>query len=60
MITLYNTLAGFILHRLGRIPQTGETFKCGVLQLEIVDMDGHHIDKVLVTLIKENESKPDE
>lgn len=47
---IYNTLGGFILHRLGRIPETGETFKCGELHLEIVDMDGHHIDKVLVTL----------
>lgn len=49
---IYNTLAGFILHRLGRIPQTGETFKWGQLHLEIVDMDGRHIDKVLVILKK--------
>ncbi len=57
---IYNTLAGFILYRLGRIPYTGETFKCGQINIEIVDMDGHHIDKVLVTLIGENESTPDE
>lgn len=57
---IYNTLAGFILYRLGRIPHTGETFKCGQINIEIVDMDGHHIDKVLVTLIGENESTPDE
>ncbi|HPX77529.1 MAG TPA: hemolysin family protein [Methanobacterium sp.] len=57
---IYNSLAGFILHRLGRVPETGEIFKCGVLQLEIVDMDGHQIDKVLVTLKKENEKTDDD
>lgn len=56
---IYNTLGGFILYRLGRIPHTGETLKCGQLNLEIVDMDGHHIDKVLVTLVREDESPSD-
>lgn len=44
----FNTLAGFILHQLEHIPHTGETFTWKEFVLEIIDMDGHRIDKVLV------------
>ena len=48
----YRTLAGFVLWRLGRVPMTGEHFEweaAGDLWcFEVVDMDGHRIDKVLV------------
>lgn len=46
---VYQTLAGFILNYLGRIPETGESFQSENLSFEVVDMDGHHIDKVLVS-----------
>jgi putative hemolysin len=46
---VYQTLAGFILNYLGKIPDTGESFQSGNLIFEVVDMDGHHIDKVLVS-----------
>ena len=46
---VYQTLAGFILNYLGRIPETGESFQSEDLSFEVVDMDGHHIDKVLVS-----------
>lgn len=49
----FDTLAGFILHRLERIPQTGDTLDWKGFALEIVDMDGHRIDKVLVKISKE-------
>jgi len=45
----FDTLAGFILHELEHIPQTGETIDWKGFRLEIIDMDGHRIDKVLVT-----------
>lgn len=45
----YHTLAGFILDRLGSIPRTGEVVEWKGFLLEIVDMDGNRIDKVLVT-----------
>jgi putative hemolysin len=45
----YQTLAGFILIRLGRIPATGDRFEWQGLGFEVVDMDGNRIDKVLVT-----------
>jgi putative hemolysin len=46
----YDTLAGFILHQLERIPTTGELLEWKNFTFEIVDMDGHRIDKVLVTV----------
>jgi putative hemolysin len=48
----YNTLAGFIMERIGRIPKTGETLKHGDSLFEIVDMDGNRIDKVLVKKVR--------
>jgi putative hemolysin len=43
------TLAGFILDRLGHLPEAGETLVDSGLTIEIIDMDGRRIDKVLVT-----------
>jgi len=50
----FTTLAGFILSYLNRIPETGEEFSWNNFDFEIIDMDGHHIDKVLVRKNKEN------
>jgi putative hemolysin len=44
----YETVAGLVLHRLGRLPQTGERVQIGEWTLEVVDMDGRRIDKLLV------------
>lgn len=44
----YHTLAGMILEQTGHIPNVGETFTTGDFLVEIVDMDGRRIDKVLV------------
>ncbi|MBI5372889.1 MAG: HlyC/CorC family transporter [Sphingobacteriales bacterium] len=49
----FDTLAGFVLHELERIPKTGDKLNWKGFTLEIVDMDGHRIDKVLVTLSRE-------
>lgn len=45
---LYETLGGFIMTYLGHVPATGETFKWEEFTFEIMDMDRHRIDKVLV------------
>lgn len=45
----YLTLAGFIIHYLGRLPVTGEKFSYNGVEIEIVDMDGIKIDKVILT-----------
>lgn len=46
---VYDTLAGCILNELERIPQTGDKLEWRDFTFEIMDMDGHRIDKVLVT-----------
>jgi len=56
----FDTLAGFILHRLERIPHTGDTLEWQGFKFEIVDMDGHRIDKVLVIISKEIKSEMEE
>ena len=49
----FDTLAGFILHQLKRIPLTGDKFDWEGFSLEIIDMDAQRIDKVLVNISKE-------
>jgi putative hemolysin len=49
----FDTLAGFILHELERIPQTGDKLEWKSFRIEIVDMDSHRIDKVLVKISSE-------
>lgn len=44
----YQTLSGFILYHLGYIPVEGEKFDWENYTFEIVDLDRHKIDKVLV------------
>ena len=46
----FDTLAGFILHELKKIPQTGDTFEWRGFEFEVVDMDGHRIDKIMVKI----------
>jgi putative hemolysin len=45
----FSTLAGLILDRLGHIPSIGDSAEWDGLHLEVVDMDGQRIDRVLVT-----------
>jgi putative hemolysin len=49
----FDTLAGFILHELKRIPKPGDTFEWRGFSFEIVDMDGQRIDKVIVNISDE-------
>jgi putative hemolysin len=45
----FSTIAGLILDRLGHIPSIGDKAEWDGLDLEVVDMDGQRIDRVLVT-----------
>lgn len=45
----YETLGGFVLAQMGRIPSVSDCFEWNGLRFEVVDMDGKRIDKVLVT-----------
>jgi putative hemolysin len=44
---VYQTLAGFVMMQLGRIPVVADYFEWGGLRFEVMDMDGNRIDKVL-------------
>jgi putative hemolysin len=45
----FSTIAGLILDQLGHIPSIGDDVQWNGLGLEVVDMDGQRIDRVLVT-----------
>jgi putative hemolysin len=45
----FSTVSGLILDRLGRIPSVGDTTEWEGLRLEVLDMDGQRIDRILVT-----------
>jgi len=45
----FNTISGLILNELRRIPSSGDTLLWLNFEIEILDMDGARIDKVLLT-----------
>lgn len=44
----FDTIAGFALWQLGRLPQAGDAFDWNGWRFEVVDMDGRRIDKLAV------------
>ena len=44
----YSTVSGIVLAELERIPATGDTLRWHGLAIEVVDMDGRRIDKLLI------------
>jgi len=48
----YQTLAGFVVKTLGHVPKEGETFEAQGYIFEVLDMDRHRVDKVLVMQVK--------
>jgi len=47
----YETLSGFVMMSLGRVPQVTDHFEWNSLNFEVIDMDGRRVDKVLVTTL---------
>jgi len=48
----YSTVAGFVFNNINKIPQIGDKFNYSDYIIEIVDIDGKRIDKVLITKVK--------
>ena len=46
----YETLAGLVLDKMGSIPKAGDRCSWESCSIEVVDMDGNRIDKVIVTI----------
>lgn len=47
----YQTLNGFLMYELGKIPQTTDIVEVAGWRLEIMDMDGKRVDKVLAQML---------
>ena len=48
----FQTVGGFVVHRLARIPKEGDHIEYRGHRYEVVDMDRHRLDKVLVSPTK--------
>ena len=56
----YTTIAGFILSLSGKIPDEKEIYDWDRFHFEILDIDGHQIDKILVTDLGPQEEETEE
>ncbi|MEW6185323.1 MAG: hemolysin family protein [Thermodesulfobacteriota bacterium] len=45
----FQTLGGFVMMQMGRVPKASEYFRWQGLRLEVADMDGKRVDKVLIS-----------
>lgn len=54
----YQTLGGFVITFLGRIPKTADSFEWSGMRFEVVDMDGLRVDKVLVAPLTSEAEEP--
>ncbi len=51
-IGMYKTIAGFLLNRFGRVPNEGEKINFGNFLFEILEIRGHKISKIRLTISK--------
>jgi putative hemolysin len=49
---LYQTLGGLVMALMGRIPKSGDHLNWSGFRLEVMDMDGHRVDKVLIKALQ--------
>jgi len=54
----YETFGGFIMKHLGHVPHEGEAFELHGYHIEVIDMDGHRVDKVLLMTLKPGVQAP--
>ena len=55
---IFQTIGGFVMHKIGHVPKAGNAFELDGFRYEVVDMDGNRIDKILVkTNIKNKGAK---
>ncbi|MFT3756590.1 MAG: hemolysin family protein [Pseudoxanthomonas sp.] len=56
----YNTVAGMVIEHFGRIPQVGESFTWAGWRIEVVDLDGARIDKLLLQKLPHDDDGDDD
>ncbi|NJD05437.1 MAG: HlyC/CorC family transporter [Methylococcaceae bacterium] len=52
-----HTVGGFVMLQLGRVPKSSDHFHYAGLRVEVVDMDGHRVDKILVSRCDEPDTE---
>lgn len=52
----YQTVGGFVMTHLGKIPRAGDRFEWAGMKIEVLDMDRNRVDKLLVTQTTTSES----
>ena len=55
----YSTVAGFVFSNINKIPQIGDKFEYAGYLIEIVDIDGKRIDKILIRQVKQGPGSQD-
>ena len=55
----YHTAAGMVIAYYGRIPNTGEVFDWAGWRIEVVDLDGPRIDKLLMSRVERTDADDD-
>ena len=53
----YSTVSGLVLDELEKIPSVGDAFLWNGLSIEVVDMDGRRIDRLLIQRVPSGEKK---
>ena len=56
----YHTAAGMVIAFFGRIPNTGEYFQWAGWRIDVVDLDGPRVDKLLISPIKRTDEADDD
>lgn len=49
----YQTVGGFVMAMLGRIPRAGDKFDWDRWSVEVMDMDGRRVDKILLVRVQD-------
>ena len=60
MLRVYALAGGRVMAHLGRVPSVGDSFEWQGLRVEVVDMDGLRVDKVLVQPVQAGQPTPQE
>lgn len=55
----FETLGGFLMASLGRVPEVGDTYDWAARRFEVVDMDGRRVDRVLVSALADAAAERD-
>jgi putative hemolysin len=50
----YRTVGGLVMTRLGRVPAIGDTVEWAGLRVEVLDMEGRRIDRVLIHVLDDD------